>query len=371
MFIDFNDIDAELVKSAKIVVENVLRAKAGEKALIITNDEKDVFSISMAIYDELKAKNVQTSLIVQNTKTLVDMSDESVSMAIRSECDIIISLSTEKLGKDSYALKDPFILDGKKIYSAFNYYMASKKCRSFWAPGITLDIFKTAIAIDYKRLADECERVKKVLDSAVSVHLTSDAGMDFHIGLKDRLAYVDNGLFCKAGEGGNLPAGETYISPVNESCHGLIVFDGSLALMNGTTIASENVKVYVEKGYVSKIEGGTEAKLLLETIVEGEKSALQFAKDGKLTSDDGAIYKRNSRHIGELGIGLNPSAKIIGNMLLDEKAYNTCHIAIGSNYDDDANSLIHLDCVCKNPTIIATMADGSTTILLEKGLLTV
>ena len=92
-------------------------------------------------------------------------------------------------------------------------------------------------------------------------------------------------------------------------------------------------------------------------------------KEGKLPSGQGAIYSRNARNIGELGIGLNPAAKITGNMLEDEKAFRTCHFAIGANYDGDAPSLIHLDCVVKDPTIIFNYSDGTSKTVLENGTL--
>ena len=63
----------------------------------------------------------------------------------------------------------------------------------------------------------------------------------------------------------------------------------------------------------------------------------------------------------------NPNAKINGNMLEDEKAFRTCHFAIGQNYDGDANALIHLDCLVKNPTIVAFFKDGSSQVILSNG----
>jgi leucyl aminopeptidase (aminopeptidase T) len=56
-------------------------------------------------------------------------------------------------------------------------------------------------------------------------------------------------------------------------------------------------------------------------------------------------------------------------MLEDEKAFNTCHFAIGQNYDEDAPSLIHLDGLVKNPTIIALMPDGSERVIERNGAL--
>jgi leucyl aminopeptidase (aminopeptidase T) len=54
-------------------------------------------------------------------------------------------------------------------------------------------------------------------------------------------------------------------------------------------------------------------------------------------------------------------------MLEDEKAYRTCHIAIGKNYDEDANALIHLDGLITEPTITLTMENGSERVLMKRG----
>jgi leucyl aminopeptidase (aminopeptidase T) len=56
-------------------------------------------------------------------------------------------------------------------------------------------------------------------------------------------------------------------------------------------------------------------------------------------------------------------------MLEDEKAFHTCHFAIGSNYDNDADALIHLDCLVRNPTITVHYPNGSTVVIERDGLL--
>ena len=58
-----------------------------------------------------------------------------------------------------------------------------------------------------------------------------------------------------------------------------------------------------------------------------------------------------------------------GNMLEDEKAFQTCHFAIGCNYDDDAPSLIHLDGVVRQPTIVIKYQDETEFVALENGVL--
>ena len=66
-----------------------------------------------------------------------------------------------------------------------------------------------------------------------------------------------------------------------------------------------------------------------------------------------------------MGIGINPKAKIIGNVLEDEKVLGTCHIAIGNNvfYGGSNDVPIHLDGVITRPTIYV---DNKK--IMEKGL---
>jgi len=56
-------------------------------------------------------------------------------------------------------------------------------------------------------------------------------------------------------------------------------------------------------------------------------------------------------------------------MLEDEKVYGTCHFAVGSNYDGDAESLIHLDGLVKRPTITAVGGSGKETMVMADGRL--
>jgi len=123
----------------------------------------------------------------------------------------------------------------------------------------------------------------------------------------------------------------------------------------------------VEGGFVTEITGGVEANELQETIDKAEETVKKFVSEGKIPKDVEGEYIKNAKNLGELGIGLNKSAKIVGNMLEDEKVYGTCHIAIGANYDEDAKSLIHLDGLVKSPTITAKYKDGSEKTLMENG----
>ena len=94
-----------------------------------------------------------------------------------------------------------------------------------------------------------------------------------------------------------------------------------------------------------------------------------MVSEGSISAERGKIFARNAYNLGELGIGLNPAARIVGNMLEDEKAFRTCHVAVGSNYDMDAEALTHLDGLIKEPTISVRYASGRERKLLEDGSL--
>jgi leucyl aminopeptidase (aminopeptidase T) len=234
-----------------------------------------------------------------------------------------------------------------------------------------MDMFCRTLPIDYDRLKKESASVKRVLDGAVSVRIRTEMGTDLEIGLRNRSAMTDDGNFSKPGKGGNLPAGETFISPELGNSNGKIVIDGCIAIRGGVVVIERPVELEVEGGFVTGIKGEREADSLRETIAEAEENARRFEKEGMLTEGKGEIYAKNARNLGELGIGLNHKARITGNMLEDEKVYGTCHIAVGQNYDEDAPSLIHLDGVIKNPGIIAFTEDGTPVELMKEGLLQV
>jgi len=360
--------NSALIKSASVTVKSVLKLKKGEKLLIITNPDDESLDISKSIYDAALTAGGKPCLMVQETKNQLDFTDDAVIGAISTAPDVLISISRNKLGKDRAAIASPYRIGEKSYESTFHYLVSgAKKSRSFWSPGITADMFSRTVAIDYDRLKKECLYLKAILDKASSVRVESKAGTDILIPVEGRETFCDDGDFSFPGSGGNLPAGEVFISPVVGKSSGVIVFDGSITTRGGDIVINTPIKVKVGNGFAGDIEGGKEAAILLDTIDKGMENATVFEKEGKLPAGKGGIYRKNARNIGELGIGLNPAAEIKGNMLEDEKAYRTCHIAIGSNYDDDAPALIHLDGLIKEPTITANFPDGSSTVFMKNG----
>ena len=370
LFRDTLGYDEDLANAAHIAARDVLAVKEGERALIITNPDPEVFLISQSIFDAIYKLGGMPTLTVQPIKTQVDVAHPEVLSAFGSSPEIGISISAEKLGKDPSSMGTPLKAGDKEFTHIFDYQLHGvKTMKSFWSPSITVDMFKRTVPIDYPLLRKRCTHLKKIMDAGEKVHVTSPGGTDVEIIIKGRVTDMDDGDFTKGGLGGNLPAGEVYISPTLDASNGLIAFDGSISSHDGEIIIEKTIDCKIENGFVTDVSGGKDAEKLLESINVGEQMARDYAAKGAIPADMLDHYIMNARHIGELGIGLNPEARIVGNMLEDEKVLSTCHFAVGANYDDDAKAMIHLDGLVKNPTIVVYDKDGKSTMIMEAGKL--
>lgn len=335
---------ASLKKAAKVAMEKVLALTPGEEVLIITNFEGEVFQIAKAIYEETRALGGKPVMMVQPEKTTYDYAERVVLEAMESAPDICLCLNSKKTGKDPFGMSVGYIgRDGKKYEHVYmRSIFGDRRVRGFWSPTVTLDMFQRCVDLDYDEMRSSAAKLVEAMKGKKEVHVTAPAGTDVTITIAGRPGRADDGDFRSPGKGGNLPAGEVYISPVVASTKGVIVFDGTVDLVPHAVLAKTPVKVEFKDGYVSKVTGGEEAKGLLAVIQKGE----QMAREKGLKTEE-----RNARHLGELGIGLNHKATMTGNMLEDEKVGGTVHFAIGANYDNDGPALIHQDCLVKKPNI--------------------
>jgi leucyl aminopeptidase (aminopeptidase T) len=345
----------KLIEAARVAMRDVVGLREGEEVLIVTNFEGDVFPVARAIFDVSRELKGRPTMAIQEMKTTYTYAERLVLETIKAEPDVLISLSASKMGKDPFGTQVGYVArDGKKYQHIFDKLIdGDKKLRGFWSPTTTVDMFERCVALDYAEMQANAARIKKALEGTKEIHVTAPGGTDAYISVKGRKPMLDDGNFRLPGLGGNLPAGEVYISPAIAGVSGTIVFDGTVDLVPDAVIPKKPVKVVLKDGYVYKVTGGEEAKGLLKVIEKGE----QMAREKGLKEEE-----HNARHIGELGIGINYKAKMTGNLLEDEKVGKTVHFAIGSNYDMDANAMIHQDCLVLRPSMWADnkqiMKDG-------------
>ena len=196
----------------------------------------------------------------------------------------------------------------------------------------------SSIDIDYTGLAERGRKVKELLDAGKEVHITAAAGTDFYYNIDGKEAKANVGRYRTEGTGGNVPSGEVYVPPKWRHVEGTVVIDGSSAVRQGTQLIKEPIKLTIKKDEITNIEGGREAKMLEATL----DWAYMKAK-----------YPWGIRRVGELGIGINEKAKIVGATIIDEKTLGTAHIGIGSNhwFGGTIYAIIHLDQIFRDPKI--------------------
>lgn len=194
-------------------------------------------------------------------------------------------------------------------------------------PGITEDMFlHGAMKADYRRVEKETIEMTDRLSKAERVTIKTGSGYRLSIPLSGRTGVPSTGVFKGKAASGNLPSGEAYIAPVEGEAEGEIEINGSIT---GIGLLENPIVLTLKKGKLIDVNGEQGGKLL------------SLLGDG-----DGSL-------LGELGIGTNHAARVIGNILEDEKAYNTIHIAFGSNhtFGGTIKTNVHIDCVTINPKI--------------------
>ncbi len=174
-------------------------------------------------------------------------------------------------------------------------------------PGITPDTMARCLAADYHAIAERSLRLARILSAGSTARVTTGAGTDITLSIAGREAIADTGLLTERGAFGNLPAGEAFIAPVEEKAEGIIVVDGSIG---DSGILEEPITLVVRQGYVTEIRGGVKAEQVRKLLEPHGREAFAIA---------------------ELGIGTNDRARLVGNVLEDEKVMGTVHIAVGSN----------------------------------------
>lgn len=336
--------ESSLLKVAKAVLEHSMGIRSGERVLIVGNPEETSRRICDAYFQAATEMGGKPLLIRQPAKSIADMAEPGVLAALASEPEIIFSVSTDKIGKDPHGLYIGYVgRDGKKYDHILNRITeGDRHCRAGTSPGIKMETFLRCVEVDYQAMRERAAALRRSIQGATEIRIETPGGTDLTVGLRGRQIFVDDGDYRLPGTHGNLPSGEVFFSPELGTARGRIAFDGLIAVGPDCLIPSEPVVMEVKDGYVTRILPSAHAEAVESMLKEGEARALAMGKED---------YARNTWGIGEVGLGLNTQAEMIPDMLEAEKVDGTCHVAIGSNYDQDLPALTHYDMLMTRPRI--------------------
>jgi aminopeptidase len=179
------------------------------------------------------------------------------------------------------------------------------------------DMLYAAVLLDWDAERERMRRYADLFEAAEEVRIVG-AETDIRLSIAGRPMSIDAG-------GKNLPGGEFFTSPVEDSAEGTIAFTEFPAVYAGREC----------RGIRLRFEGGR----VVDASAEAEEEFLLSMLD----TDEGA------RALGELGIGCNPGiTRHMNNILFDEKIDGTVHLALGNSVSDCGGrnvSAIHWDIV--------------------------
>lgn len=311
------------MKGARIAVETCMNVKSDETVLVVTDVGKVRIAEALAYASSAVGAETVTSLMGV-LRQQVKEPPKPVAEAMRNADVILIPTSTSLSHTDA---RREATKSGVRIASM---------------PGITEEMMSIGgLTADYHEVAELTYRVAAVLGKGKNVDVTTPSGTNLAMNIERRLPLSDTGLYHKAGEWGNLPAGEACLAPVEGTTQGTLVIDSI------GEIVKQPLRIIVKNGWATKFEG---------------PDAEQF--ENLLKSAD-----RNAYNIGELGIGTNPKARVTGAVLEDEKVLGTIHIALGDNTSytgGHTKSKIHIDGILLQPTV---KVDGQ--VIMKNGKLLV
>jgi len=319
-------------KVAGNALTHVLGARPGEHLLIVTDEHR--IEIGNAFYEAGERQGMEGRLFVlgDNERPLTDLPHD-LRRALEG-AHVMVSVFV------GYPEETPFRVELLRT-------AASAGIRTGHGPGISDDMMlEGAMRVDFRDLADIGDRMVDGLRGAARAHLTSPAGADIWFSTRGRAFESD--VRIPPGKFGNLPNGEVRVAPVETEARGTLVCDstiGDLGKVPGP------VSIEVVDGRIASISGD-DADLV--TRIQ------------ELTSVD-----EEASLIGELGIGINPAARVIGNMLEDEKAVGTVHVAFGNNIEMGGTngSRTHRDFHLLRPTLTIEFEDGRTRDVIRDGQL--
>jgi leucyl aminopeptidase (aminopeptidase T) len=303
-----------ITRGARKLVEENARIQPGEKVAIIIDDAK--LAIAKLIAAAAKVRGIEPEICFMPTREWDGQEPPSDITAAMMDADVIFSVVSKSI-THTPAMKAAL----------------EARARSIILTDCNDDILSSPALLetDFAAQTDICRRLGIAFTQGDAIHLTSPLGTDLSFSISGRSANVMTGI-PEPGELSPVPGIEVNIAPVEGTAEGRIVVDASVPYL-GIGVLDDPIVCTIEDGYMTAIEGGKAAGILEENL--------------------NAPDDRNCFNVAELGVGLNPNARLTGNMLEDEGVLGTIHLGVGTSITLGGSIVAptHYDLLMWNPSI--------------------
>jgi 2,5-dihydroxypyridine 5,6-dioxygenase len=301
----------------EICVRMMAQAKPDENLLILADTWTDMEIAEACLIAGINAKaNAQLLVIPKMSQTDTRDFNPSTAGAIQG-ADVVLGLCETMFVQKAATRKARE--KGTRVVST-----VPKGIEDFVIEGI--------VKVDYPLMIKVAEKLCELWEKTDVCKLTSPLGTDISFQLEGRPALLGDGMATAPGEADFFPGVQVSIAPVEKTINGAIVIDGSISPGG---LVSAPVTCHLEEGVITSIEGGADANVW--------RSRLESTGDPK------------AFHLCHFTFGLNPRAKMTGNMIEDERVLGAVTFGFGNQDPSFKGTVgaakVHADVVLVSPAI--------------------
>jgi len=301
----------------EICVRMMAQAKPGENLLILADTWTNMEIAEACLVAGINAKaNAQLLVIPRMSQTDTRDFNPSTTGAIQG-ADVVLGLCETMFVQKAATRKARE--KGTRVVSTV-------------PSGIEDFVIEGIVEVDYPLMIKVAEKVCELWEKTAVCRVTSPLGTDLGFQLKGRPALLGDGMVTEPGEADFFPGVQVSIAPIEGTINGTIVIDGSISPGG---LVSAPVTCHLEKGVITSIEGGADANAW--------RSRLESTGDPK------------AFHLCHFSVGLNPRAKMTGNMIEDERVLAAVTFGFGNQDPAFKGTVgvakVHADIVLVSPAI--------------------
>jgi 2,5-dihydroxypyridine 5,6-dioxygenase len=274
-----------------------LNAKAGDTILIMTDTQMDplLWQGLATAANGLDMEPVVT-IMTPRAHHAANPASPAMQAALDPKVDLVVYLTSTAMAHAK--ITEDLVEAGKKF---------------ILMEELTVDMLKPGgpAWADYEAMNRLGLKIAEVYSKGKTVRVTCPNGTDLTVDITGRpgrsIAGMPLALHPGKGGGCAFPDGEAHVCPVEGTGEGRVVFD-----LTAHSVGSlkEPMILTVEKGMVTKIEGGYQAQIWRQLLER---------------AGDTGSYNCPA----EVSIGLNKNVVPTGSMRTDKKMYATSHIGVG------------------------------------------
>jgi leucyl aminopeptidase (aminopeptidase T) len=301
-----NAIDIVVNWSDKIIVNLMKNLGPSSAASRVMPVFKDFFQF---LHMEKKADKI--IIILPPVDNYINFLSVSSSLQLFERIYLANLLQLQLSGVPGIILDYPFDTNTRRMFSkeAFDSLIS---------------VYRNSIDMDFYVIKALNNKLMPLLKHGKEVSISSDYGTELTFMIEGRTPCEEEGRLGFQTSFCQVPGGEVFISPVEETVNGIYVIDINSYGFN----------------FGLKFKDG----ILVDSV-----SSKEYEKDARKIIMDMGIFGEKA---GEFGIGTNPASIPLLTGTISEKALGTLHIAIGENrpYGGNHASPIHYDFVstCNN-----------------------